>query len=233
MKTVLLGLLFAIAPFVSAAEAPTLTDAEKSAGWKLLFDGTTFTGWRGLGMDDVPKCWTVEDGCLKCLGGTKDANDLIPVDKYENFELAFEWKFPKGKGNSGVKYRVKEEKGKGYAFGPEYQVFSDPKADPMKVDIHSAGALYDLFAPQGGTLSMEGEFNRSRILVQGNHVEHWLNDVKVVSAEFGSDAMNEALAKSHFRKSDWGKEPKGFIALQNHHNVVYFRNLKIRELPAK
>jgi hypothetical protein len=217
-----------------AADAPKspagLSESEKAAGWKLLFDGVTMNGWRGLGMDEVPKCWVVENGCLKCLGGSgKDANDLVAVEPLENFELAFEWRFPKSKGNSGIKYRVQEEKGKGYAFGPEYQCMNDPDAN----DIHASGALYDLFAPQGKKLAPQGEFNLSKIVVRGNHWEHWLNGVKVIDVEFGSDAMNVALAKSHFRNSNWAKNPRGLIALQNHHNEVLFRNIKVRVLDSE
>lgn len=217
----------------SAADAPTnlpqLTAQEKTAGWKLLFDGVGTAGWRGLGMEGFPKCWVVQDGCLRCLGGHKDANDLVTVDKYENFELSFEWRFPKSKGNSGVKYRVQERKGKGYAFGCEYQCMNDPGV----ADKHASGALYDLFAPQGKKLVPQGMFNESRVRVQGDRLEHWLNGVKVVEAEFGSEAMKAALAKSYFKNSDWGKQPLGHIALQNHHGEVLFRNLKIRVLPTK
>jgi hypothetical protein len=208
---------------------PTLADDEKAAGWKLLFDGVSTTGWRGLGMDGFPVNWIVQDGCLKCLGGYKNAPDLVTVDKYDNFELSFEWRFPKSKGNSGVKYRVQEQPGKGYAFGCEYQCWNDPEAS----DDHSSGALYDVFAPQAQKMAPKGEFNRSRIVVNGNHLEHWLNETKVVAAEFGSEAMQAALAKSYFKKSDWGKEPLGHIALQNHHSEIFFRNLKIRVLPAE
>jgi len=207
---------------------PTLTEAEKQAGWKLLFDGVSTTNWRGLGMDGFPPVWIVENGCLRCLGGYKDANDLVTVDKYENFELIFEWMFPKKSGNSGVKYRVQEKPGQGYAFGPEYQCMNDPDA----TDKHASGSLYDLFPPIGKKLMPQGEFNQSRIVMQGNHVEHWLNGVKVVEAEFGSEAMNAALATSHFKNSDWGKNPVGHIILQDHHSEVLFRNIKIRILPA-
>lgn len=207
---------------------PTLTDAEKQAGWKILFDGVSTAGWRGLGMDGFPSVWVVEDGCLRCLGGYKGANDLVTVDEYQDFELAFEWKIPKLKGNSGVKYRVQEQKGHGYAFGCEYQCMNDPDA----TDQHASGALYDVFAPQGKKLVPQGQFNQSLIVVNGNHVEHWLNGVKVVDAEFGSEAMNAALAKSHFRNTDWGKKPLGHIILQDHHSEVFFRNIKIHTLPA-
>lgn len=217
----------------SAADVPSplpkLNDDEKAAGWKLLFDGVNTTGWRGLGMDGFPTCWIVHDGCLKCLGGHKDANDLVTVEEYENFEFSFEWLFPKPKGNSGVKYRVQEQKGKGYAFGCEYQCLNDPKV----TDRHASGALYDVIEPRGVNLAPRGTFNRSLIVVKGNHLEHWLNGVKVVEVEFGSESMKAALAKSHFRNSDWGKKPLGHIVLQNHHSEVLFRNLKIRVPPAE
>lgn len=225
---ILLSLLAATALAGEPTTRPTLTDAEKQAGWKLLFDGVSTTGWRGLGMDGFPPVWVIEDNCLKCLGGGKNANDLVTVDEYENFELSFEWMIPKLRGNSGVKYRVQEQKGHGYAFGCEYQCMYDPDA----FDKHASGSLYDIFPPQGKTLRPQGQFNDSRIVLQGNHVEHWLNGVKVVDADFGSDAMNAAIAKSHFRNSDWGKKPLGHIILQDHHSVVFFRNLKIRLLPA-
>lgn len=214
-----------------AADAPpapaTLSADEQAAGWKLLFDGVSTAGWRGLGAESFPKNWVIQDGCLKCLGGYKESPDLVTVETYENFEFAFEWCFPKGKGNSGVKYRVQEQPGKGYAFGCEYQCMNDPDA----TDAHSSGALYDLFAPQAKAMAPKGQFNQSRILVDGNRLEHWLNGVKVVEAEFDSEAMKAALAKSYFKKSDWGKQPRGHIALQNHHSEVLFRNLKIRVLP--
>jgi hypothetical protein len=212
----------------SSTTQPTLSAAEKADGWKLLFDGVSTNGWRGLGMDGVPATWVVQDGCLHCLGGVKGANDLVTLDKYENFELSFEWMIPKLKGNSGVKYRVQEKKGQGFAFGCEYQCMNDPDA----FDLGASGSLYEVFAPQGKKLVPQGEFNQSRILVNGNHVEHWLNGVKVVDAEFGSDAMNAAIAKSKFKNTDWGKKPLGFIILQDHHDEVFFRNLKIRVLPA-
>src|SRR6202453_2091270 len=229
-KAAFIVLLLAAGAWGSDAPTPPArSDAEKEAGWKLLFDGISTTGWRGLGMDGFPSVWVVQNGCLRCLGGGKDtANDLVTLDEYENFEMSFEWMIPKLHGNSGVKYRVQEEKGKGYAFGCEYQCMNDPEA----FDKHASGALYDVFAPEGKKLMPQGEFNQSRIVVQGNHVEHWLNGVKVVDAEFGSDAMNAALAISHFRNSDWGKKPLGHIILQDHHSEVFFRNLKIRVLPA-
>jgi hypothetical protein len=218
-------------PAPKAADAPphlpTLTDAQKQAGWKLLFDGVSPAGWRGLGMDDFPKdLWLSQDGCLHCLGGKK-INDLVTIDTYENFELTFEWMIPKDKGNSGLKYRVQEKKGEGFAFGPEYQCMNDPGVE----DKNATGSLYDVLPPKGKKLTPQGEFNESRLLVQGNHVEHWLNSVKVVEYDFGTNALKEAVAKSKFKNHpEWARDPKGHIALQDHHDEVFFRNLKIREL---
>ena len=234
--TVILTLFFACCTLTHAASTPvpatqpSLTSAEKADGWKLMFDGKTTEGWRGLGMDGfpMPEVWFIDNGCLHCLGGGKEANDLVTVDEYENFEMSFEWLIPKAQGNSGVKYRVTEKKGQGYAFGCEYQCMNDPEAS----DIHASGSLYDVIAPKGKKLVPDGGFNVSRILVRGNHVEHWLNGVKVVESDFNGTEMNDAIAKSKFKKSDWGKKPLGRIILQDHHSEVIFRNLKIRVLPA-
>lgn len=210
-----------------AATKPALTDAETAAGWKLLFNGVSTDGWRGLGMKDFPAdLWKIENGCLHCLGGKK-TNDLVTVNQYENFELSFEWMVPKLNGNSGVKYRVQEQKGHGFAFGPEYQCMYDPDAQ----DKQATGSLYDVLPPVGKKLKPQGQFNRSRVLVQGNHVEHWLNGVKVIDCEFGSQKVEAAIAKSKFKGTDWGKKPLGHIVLQDHHDEVWFRNLKLRELP--
>ncbi|HZL35603.1 MAG TPA: DUF1080 domain-containing protein [Tepidisphaeraceae bacterium] len=215
-------------PFVIAPTIPSLTDSEKQAGWKLLFDGKTTTGWRGLGRDDFPdQIWEVRDGCLHCRGGKK-ADDLVTVDKYDNFELAFDWMVPKRLGNSGVKYRVQEKKGNGFAFGCEYQCMYDPGANGKD----ATGSLYDVLPPKGKHLNPQGQFNTSRILVSGNHVEHWLNGVRVLQYEFGSDEFKKAVAKSKFKNSrTWAKEPLGYIVLQDHNDEVYFRNLKIRTRP--
>lgn len=203
---------------------PALTDAEKQAGWKLLFDGVSPAGWRGLGMDGFPSdLWKIENGCLHCLGGPK-TNDLVTTDEYDNFELSFEWRVPKLKGNSGVKYRVQEQKGHGFAFGPEYQCMEDPGV----TDKHATGSLYDVLPPTGKTLVPQGQFNQSRILVHGNHIEHWLNGVKVIDCDLDSPEVQAAVAKSKFKGTDWAKKPLGHIALQDHHDEVYFRSLKIR-----
>ena len=228
-RSILLLLLISLGVFATGASSPspTLSDSEKQAGWKLLFDGSTTAGWRGLGIDGFPdNRWEIKDNCLHCKGGPGRTDDIITTRKYENFELRFQWMCPKPPGNSGVKYRVQEKKGDGFAFGPEYQIMDDPGVE----GIHATGSLYECFAPKGKKLRGPKEFNDSRILVHGNHVEHWLNGVKVVEYDFGSEALKAAVAKSKFKGTNWGKEPLGYIALQDHHEEVFFKNLAIREI---
>lgn len=225
MKTLPGALLILTALFVFSNGS----SAENQTEWKPLFDGASAQGWRGLGMDGFPhNRWEVRDGCFHCFGGPGKTNDLITDRKYENFELAFEWKIPKLQGNSGVKYRVQEKKGDGFAFGPEYQCMNDPDAN----DKQATGSLYDVLPPEGKKLAPDGQFNESRIVVRGNHVEHWLNGVKVVEFDFGSPRLDRAVAKSKFKNTNWAKDPIGHIALQDHHDEVWFRNIKIRELNA-
>jgi len=132
---------------------------------------------------DFTDRWEIKDHCLHCKGGPGHSTDLITTRKYEDFELSFEWLCPKPPGNSGVKYRVQEKKGDGFAFGPEYQLMYDPGVEGK----HATASLYECIAPKDKKLRGPTEFNDSRILVRGNHVEHWLTGVKVVEFEFGSD----------------------------------------------
>ncbi len=226
----------------------TLTKAEKKAGWRLLFDGKTLTGWRGLGMDHVPNgLWVVENGLIRKVntgnvkklpdGRPVEGGDLMTIDTFENFELTFEWKINKA-GNSGLKYNVSEEMSQKYgskysALGFEYQLLDDN--DPsyrgkLKLSQFS-GSLYDLLPARNITLKPIGEFNSSRILVDGNHVEHWLNGIKVVEYEFGSKELDDAYKVSKFNKiPGFHDKRKAHIVLQNHNDESWFRNIKIREI---
>jgi hypothetical protein len=227
-------LLCVCAAFVSiaGAAAAELSPDEKSAGWKLLFDGSSTAGWRSLGKKEFPeKGWEVQEGCLHHIakGG---GGDITYTDPFENFELTFEWKAAPG-ANSGVKYRVEDKPGS--AFGPEYQVIDDAKHPDAKNAKRTSGALYDIFAPAPEkVLKPAGEFNTSKIVVKGNHLEHWLNDVKLVEAEVGSDTWKSAIAASKFaKKPEFGSNASGQICLQDHGDEVWYRNIRIHPLPAK
>ncbi len=231
---------------VQQEEINVLTEAEKEEGWKLLFDGETFTGWRGLGMDTIPANWIIENGCIKNISKAEidsisgkekpPTGDLMSKQKFENFEIFFEWKINKS-GNSGIKYNVSEEMsnqfGVGYtAVGFEYQLLDDD--DVAYANLHPSqftGSLYDLFPSQNTQLKPVGVFNNSRIVVNGNHGEHWLNGKKVVEYEFNSAALDSAYQKSKFHDfPGFSKKRAGHIVLQNHSDDVWFRNIKIHDL---
>ncbi len=217
-----------------------LTKAEKASGWKSLFDGATLNGWRGFHSDKVPAGWAVEDGCIKKVPAegemARASGDLITVDQFDNFELSIEWKLAKGS-NGGIKYLVSESlppTGRsGVSF--EYQVLDDENHPDAKAGIagnRTAGSLYDLIpASKAKKLNPPGEFNQTRIIVKGNHIEHWLNDVKVVEFERGSENLKQHIAESKFKTTKgFGETAKGHILLQDHHDPVWYRNIKIRTI---
>lgn len=211
-------------------EAPPqngLTAAEKSDGWKLLFDGKDLDGWRGFREKGVPDGWKAEGGAITRVG---DGPDLITDQKYGDFELALQWKVPRG-GNSGVIYRASEAEGATYLTGPEMQVLDDAHhPDGFNVKT-SAGSAYALYGPTQKAVNPFGVWNRARLVVKGNHVEHWLNGKKVVEYELNSPDWRQHLAESKFADTKpYGQETEGFIALQNHGDRVQFRDIKIRPL---
>lgn len=221
----------------------TLTETEKKDGWVLLFDGKTFVGWRGLGMVEVPAQWKINDQSIERISKSESPKQtdgqpikscgLITVDTFENFELVWDWKISKN-GNSGIKYNVSEKLSISRppvraALGWEYQMIDD--ASPtIKSPLQSTGALYDMIEPQNKVLKPVGEFNSSRIIVDGNHSEHWLNGKKVLEYEVGTVHFDSLFAQSKYKDiPGFVNKKKGHIALQDHGDVAWFRNIKIRE----
>jgi len=203
--------------------------AELKAGkWQPLFDGKTTDGWRGYRQTAFPsKGWVVEDGCLHLLPAS-NASDIITSRKFTDFELEWEWKIPP-KGNNGVKYLVTEDRKD--APGHEYQmidesVVSDPK--------QQTAAFYAVLpAAANKPLKPPGEWNHSRLVVSGNHVEHWLNGVNVLSYELGSPEVKAGVAASKFKKAPgFGEKITGHIMLTYHHDEVWYRKIRIREFAA-
>ncbi len=230
LRLPLLALALAVlASPLCAAEPNTLSSAEKSAGWKLLFDGKTLDGWRGYKTEAIGAGWKVQDGAL-VLTAAK-SGDLLTAQEYADFELTFDWKISEG-GNSGVIYRAGLGESAPYRFGPEYQVLDNEKATDNKLGNHLAGSLYDMGAEAPRDLTKPvGQWNQSRLIVKGWKVEHWLNGKKIIAADLASPEGKALIAASKFK--DWPKFAtlsKGHIALQDHGNVVSFRSLKIRDL---
>ena len=243
-----------------------LTPAEKSAGWKLLFDGSSYANWEDPARKSPPgDSFSIEDGCLKATPHPRINEDLFTIATFRNFELAFDWKISPG-GNSGVKYRIQDRimlaadraakfedlvalsyrnrrtdrpaKGQEYVVGFEYQITdnaTNPDASTNGAKQQTA-ALYDMIAPARDATRPVGEFNQSRILVTGDHIEHWLNGVKVVDGSLKAPEIAAGVAKR------WGetaavydllvKQPRQScqISLQNHNDAAWFKNIKVREI---
>ena len=204
-----------------------LTADERAEGWRLLFDGTSLDGWRGYGRADVPDAWTVEDGALTLVG---QGGDIITEEQFDDFELALEWKVEPG-GNSGVFYRAVEGLDWIYQGAPEMQVLDDAGHPDGEAEITSAGSNYALHGAPRGVVRPAGEWNAARIVVRGDHVEHWLNGVRVVEYELGSDDWSARVADSKFAAwPPYGTADRGHVGLQDHGDPVWFRNIKIRPL---
>jgi Domain of Unknown Function (DUF1080) len=205
-----------------------LSDEEKKAGWKLLFDGKTTEGWRGWKKDKMPDGWQVVDGALTRVKGS---GDIITVDQYENFELALDWRLAAG-GNSGIMYLVQETDHAPYETGPEYQLLDEAKHGITRTDPTATGSCYALYPPAVDAGKPVGEWNRTKIVLNHRKLEHWLNGQKIVDCEIGSADWNERLAKSKFKAwPNFAKATKGHIDLQDHGGKVEFKNVKILVLP--
>jgi 3-keto-disaccharide hydrolase len=243
-----------------------LTAQERAAGWRLLFDGKTYANFEDPTKKSPPShAFTIEDGCIRSLPHAEITEDLFTLEKFRDFELEFDWKISPG-GNSGVKYRIQDRvlladavrgqkfedranasmknrrtdrpaKGQEYVVGFEYQVLDNEKnPDARRGTNHQAGALYDMISPAKDATKPVGEFNHSRLVVKGDHVEHWLNGEKVVDGSLKDPAVAKGTA------ARWGADSPVYdllvnqprqecqISLQNHETDAWFKNIKIRKL---
>ncbi|HNX36473.1 MAG TPA: DUF1080 domain-containing protein [Kiritimatiellia bacterium] len=218
-----------------AAEVVKAIETAMGTGWTHLFNGKTLDGWRPYGKPaDTPfgAGWKVDAGLLHKLPGVK-GGDIITEKQYADFELVWEWRLAKD-ANNGLKYLVTEKRPG--APGYEYQMLDD-QSDRFK-NLHAkakTAAFYEVLPPAADKpLKPAGEWNMSRILVQGNHVEHWLNGRKVLAYELGSETVKAGVADSKFKTyPDFGTKLSGHIMLTDHNDEAWYRSVKIRELPVK
>ena len=200
----------------------------QDAGWRTLFDGKSTARWRGYRADSLPAGWQVVDGAFTRVG---PGGDIVTREKFANFELSLEWKISKA-GNSGIFYRGSEDDDAIYWSAPEMQVLDDAGHSDGKSRLTAAGSCYGLYASPAGVVKPAGEWNQVRILVNGNHVEHWLNGVKVVEYELGSPDWEVRVKASKFAPHPhYGRNATGYIGLQDHGDWVAYRDIKIRTLP--
>lgn len=210
---------------MSAQRPNTLTAAEKSAGWRLLFDGTTLGGWRGFTSPQPPAGWRAVDGALMRGDG---GGDLMTVDQFGDFELRFEWRIAVG-GNSGIMFRVTGTGAQTYETGPEFQVLDNAGHADGKDATTSAGSNYALHPPVRDVTKPTGEWNDARLLVRGAHVEHRMNGVKLLEYELWSPDWEARVKASKFAAwPGYGRAKRGHIVLQDHGDQVSYRNLRIK-----
>lgn len=207
-----------------------------NAGWETLFDGKTLSGWHGFNKDGAPiKNWTIIDGALVCLGHAEhdSGGDIVTDKAYENFELEWDWKVDSGS-NSGVMYHVIEDKkyNAPYQTGPEYQIIDDVNFPGKLEEWQKAGADYAMhLAGSNKKLKPVGEWNNSKIIFNKGQVEHWLNGEKILAFEAWTPEWNKLRETGKWKDfPDYGKATTGLIALQDHGNKAYYKNIRVRKL---
>jgi hypothetical protein len=196
--------------------------------WRPLFDGSSLDAWRGYRGAPIPSGWHITDGTL---AKEQPVTDIVSKDEFGDFELELEWKIGNA-GNSGIFYRGTEEYDHIYWSGPEYQLLDDINAEDNKTRLNCAGAAYGIYASPPGHLKPVGEWNTTRIVAKGAHVEHWLNGFKLLEYEFWSPDWEARVKASKFAAwPNYGRARRGHIALQGDHpGTLAFRNIRIREL---
>ena len=248
MKIARSFLLMGMALVACQAQEQEQPQQQETVQWISLFDGESFAGWRGVGLDSIPAGhWIIEDGTIRKVasgavptaadGQPLEGGDILTVNTYQNFELELECKVSAG-ANSGIKYNVSEDMSTGSppvhaALGFEYQILDDAlHPDAQNGPNRTAAALYDLLPPASSKeLHAVGSFNQSRIVFNNGHGEHWLNGIKVVEFDLGSVTFDSAFAVSKYQPIDGFAELRnGHIVLQDHGDDVWFRNIRIREI---
>lgn len=225
---------FAASAFLLIGCASASQNAEQaasssgSAGWQTLFDGTSMNAFRGYKSQTMPKGWSIVNGELTKSGSVED---LVTREKFANFELSFDWKLGPG-GNGGVMYRVTEEYDHPYWSGPEYQLLDDAGHPDGKSRLTAAGSDYALYPSPAGVVKPADQWNSSLIVVQGNHVQHWMNGQKLLEYDLLSPDWAAKVKASKFGAwPNYGRATSGYIAIQGDHNgVLAMRNIKIRVL---
>lgn len=218
----------------------TLTDEEKAAGWRLLFDGKSIANWRNFNKQTIGKDWIIDDNAIHLnarknpQGGWQaaDGGDILYDEVFENYELRLEWKIAPC-GNSGIIYNIVESDKYEYPWqtGPEMQVLDNACHPDALIEKHRAGDLYDLISCKYMTVKPAGQWNRVRLINRNGKVEHWLNGRKVVEVDMTSSEWLQLINNSKFKDMpDFGRSTKGYIALQDHGDKVWFRNIRIKVL---
>jgi hypothetical protein len=235
-SVIVFGLLVLV--FSSPAQSPnTLTAAEAKEGWKLLFDGKSTSGWRKFKSDKPGAACKVSDGTLYLDTSVKkekpaEGGDMVTEAEYENYEFTIDWKIGPC-GNSGIMFNVQEGEAHKWPFvtGPEMQVLDNDCHADAKIHKHRAGDLYDLIPCATESVRPAGEWNTAKIVSKNGHYEFWLNGVKNVEFDMHTPEWDKMVAESKFKTMpDFGKFKKGRIALQDHGDPVWFRNIKIKEI---
>jgi len=223
--------LLALAAALSACSRPMmnqLSSDDRAAGWRLLFDGQTTPAWRVYKSQEAPQGWHVVNGLLTKNGSVED---LISRDEFGDFELALDWKLSPG-GNAGIFYRGTEEYDHIYWSAPEYQLLDDARHPDGQSRLTSAGAADALYPSPAGIVKPADEWNSTRILVKGAHVEHWLNGTKLLEYELWSPDWQAKVKASKFNDfPNYGRAKRGHIGIQGDHDgTLTLRNIRIREL---
>ena len=225
LKIVAIALVAGACSHSPPSVQPSPAAAASGGGWKSLSEPSA---WRGYKVDTIPSRWTFANGVLS---KTRPVTDIVSKDEFGDFELDLEWKIGEA-GNSGIFYRGTEEEEHIYWTAPEYQLLDNIKASDNKRRDHLAGAAYELYVPPDGHLKPVGEWNSTRIIAKGAHVEHWLNGFKLLEYELWSPDWEAKVKASKFAAyPNYGKAAKGYIAIQGDHDgTLSLRIVRIREI---